>query len=340
MTTTKDVDYYMALPYRVVITPDEDGGFNAYILELTGCVAHEDTIDQLYEIITDVQRNWIEIALEDGWDIPEPPSDESKQYSGKFLLRLPRYLHRELAQEADAEDTSLNQLAVALLSEGLERRRQNRQKLQRMYRRQAKNERRTMDFTQLAQEIADALGWTVEPTDEPKPYITLRGRGNEELYLRLDSGRVRISGEYPRLYDQYRVVQWCLPYGEHGPSITCAMDRGAEAIADDIQRRLLPEYRELLEKVQAAIVTQMMRNEATKAVADCLLEVLPPNTHVRRNEREQWEYELQPNGCIYQITVQGTDDPQGSVDIEIRRATDKVAQEVCRLITEAERERP
>ena len=37
-------------------------------------------------------------------------------YSGRLLLRMPRTLHEELAQAAEREGTSLNQLIVGLLS--------------------------------------------------------------------------------------------------------------------------------------------------------------------------------------------------------------------------------
>jgi predicted HicB family RNase H-like nuclease len=40
-----------------------------------------------------------------------------QDYSGKFVLRLPKSLHRRLAQQAEQEGVSLNQYAVSLLSE-------------------------------------------------------------------------------------------------------------------------------------------------------------------------------------------------------------------------------
>jgi len=40
-------------------------------------------------------------------------------YSGRLLLRMPRTLHAELAQAAEREGTSLNQLIVGLLSRSI-----------------------------------------------------------------------------------------------------------------------------------------------------------------------------------------------------------------------------
>ena len=40
-------------------------------------------------------------------------------YSGRLLLRMPRTLHEQLAEAAEQEGTSLNQLIVGLLSRSL-----------------------------------------------------------------------------------------------------------------------------------------------------------------------------------------------------------------------------
>jgi antitoxin HicB len=127
----KNLNYYMNLPYKIEITPEEDGiGFNAVILDLKGCMAFGETIEEVYETIIEVKQAWLEIALERGWQIPEPPPAEFKEYSGRFNVRLPRYLHRELSEMAEGEETSLNQLVVAFLSEGAERQRQKRWSVQ------------------------------------------------------------------------------------------------------------------------------------------------------------------------------------------------------------------
>ena len=118
----ESLDHYLALPYRVVIEPDEEGeGFNATIQELKGCVAYGDTVMEAFETVHEIKRTWLEMALEKGWRIPEPQYPDAKQYSGKFRLRLPRYLHGQLAELAKREATSLNQLVVALLSQGVQR---------------------------------------------------------------------------------------------------------------------------------------------------------------------------------------------------------------------------
>ena len=62
-------------------------------------------------------RGWIEVALEEGIPIPEPAPNED--YIGKFVVRLPRSLHRQLAETAEREGVSLNQFINVALAQSL-----------------------------------------------------------------------------------------------------------------------------------------------------------------------------------------------------------------------------
>ncbi len=62
------------------------------------------------------KRVWLEIALEDGKKIPKPENLELHYFSGKFTLRLPKSLHRELALEAEEQGVSLNQYILFLIT--------------------------------------------------------------------------------------------------------------------------------------------------------------------------------------------------------------------------------
>ncbi|MFQ5923540.1 MAG: type II toxin-antitoxin system HicB family antitoxin [Anaerolineales bacterium] len=118
----KPIEYYMDLPYKVDIYPEEDGtGYTATIPDLPGCITSAETIDNLWESLAEAKMLWLELAIEDGDHIPEPAPVEEEEFSGRFVARLPRSLHRELAGRAKREDTSLNQLVVMLLSEGMGR---------------------------------------------------------------------------------------------------------------------------------------------------------------------------------------------------------------------------
>ena len=66
-----------------------------------------DTPEEALEAILDAMQGWLEIALEKGNPIPEPRPEED--YSGKFVVRVPKSLHRKLVEEAEKEGVSLNQ---------------------------------------------------------------------------------------------------------------------------------------------------------------------------------------------------------------------------------------
>ena len=47
----------------------------------------------------------------------EPSYHEINDYSGQFKLRIPKELHRQLAEQSQAEGISMNQYCVYLLSQ-------------------------------------------------------------------------------------------------------------------------------------------------------------------------------------------------------------------------------
>jgi antitoxin HicB len=107
--TYKKVEEYLALPYMIKVIRDsaEDWeGLFAEVVELPGCMTQADNFEELGVMITDAMRAWIETAIEEGIPIPEPrPKDD---YSGKFVVRVPKSLHRELSEVAEREGVSLN----------------------------------------------------------------------------------------------------------------------------------------------------------------------------------------------------------------------------------------
>ncbi|MDQ1351339.1 MAG: hypothetical protein QG657_1641 [Acidobacteriota bacterium] len=112
----KDLAYYMELPYNIIIRKDPYGGYFAKIEELEGCMTQGETYEEALKNIREAMELWLENALEDCDIIPEPVADE-EEFSGKFVLRLPKTLHRKLARNASKENVSLNQYVVFLLSE-------------------------------------------------------------------------------------------------------------------------------------------------------------------------------------------------------------------------------
>ena len=111
----KTLNEYMEMSYRMEIVEDKDeGGFVVSFPDLPGCVTCGETVESAVANAQDAKRAWLEAALEDRIEIQEPNNLED--YSGQFKLRLPRSLHRSLAEHSKREGISMNQYCVYLLS--------------------------------------------------------------------------------------------------------------------------------------------------------------------------------------------------------------------------------
>lgn len=111
----KTLNDYMEMPYKMEIIEDKDeGGFVASYPELPGCITCGETIESAVANALDAKRVWLEAAIEEGIEIYEPSGLEN--YSGQFKLRIPRSLHRSLAEHSQKEGISMNQYCVYLLS--------------------------------------------------------------------------------------------------------------------------------------------------------------------------------------------------------------------------------
>lgn len=111
----KTLNDYMAMSYRMEIVEDKDeGGFVVTYPDLPGCITCGKTLESAVANAADAKKAWLEAALEEGIEIQEP--DSLEDYSGQFKLRIPRSLHRMLAEHSKREGISMNQYCVYLLS--------------------------------------------------------------------------------------------------------------------------------------------------------------------------------------------------------------------------------
>lgn len=95
---------------------NSDGSYFAEIEELPGCFTEGDTKKEALEMIEDAKKAWLTVAIQRKLKIPEPVSDE---YSGKFNIRVPKFLHRQLVYKAKQENVSLNTLITTILSSAI-----------------------------------------------------------------------------------------------------------------------------------------------------------------------------------------------------------------------------
>lgn len=61
--------------YPIVLIPAEEGGYVALIRELPGCITQGETIEEAIAMIEEAKDLWIEVALENGDNIPVPEID-------------------------------------------------------------------------------------------------------------------------------------------------------------------------------------------------------------------------------------------------------------------------
>lgn len=106
----KTMDKY---EYKVVWS-EEDQVYIGRVAEFPSLAAHGDTSETALREIQFVVSEVLEDMQEQGEILPSPLS--IKKYSGKLNVRMPEYLHRQLASEATWQNVSLNQLIVSKLA--------------------------------------------------------------------------------------------------------------------------------------------------------------------------------------------------------------------------------
>ena len=108
----------IAYNYNVVvrrIASDNGTQFEARVREFPDLTEYADTPHEAYELAIDAINTVVEVFQEKGKSLPEV-ADVPVDFSGRVTLRLPKVLHRALADAAEEDDVSLNQHLVNVLS--------------------------------------------------------------------------------------------------------------------------------------------------------------------------------------------------------------------------------
>ena len=113
----KTLEYYMELDYPVELSKiksEEGGGFFVSVPLLPGCMSDGDTLEEAYSNIVEAKKEWFSSMIERKMEISEPV--EKEEYSGKFMVRLQKSLHKTLVQLSKREGVSLNQYVTNSLA--------------------------------------------------------------------------------------------------------------------------------------------------------------------------------------------------------------------------------
>ena len=109
----KDINYYLQLKYPAEIVETEDG-YVASNPDLPGCASFGDTPGEALDSLKEVRELWLEGQFDSNGVAPEPRQPE--EFSGRFVVRIPKWLHRHLERESRQQACSLNTLVVSMLS--------------------------------------------------------------------------------------------------------------------------------------------------------------------------------------------------------------------------------
>lgn len=105
-----DTDKYT---YRVTWS-EEDEEFVGLCAEFPGLSWLAADLEAAIKGIRSVVTSCVEDMTQNGEDYPKPIA--TRQYSGKFMVRIPPEVHRHLATEAAESGVSLNRIASAKLA--------------------------------------------------------------------------------------------------------------------------------------------------------------------------------------------------------------------------------
>lgn len=108
----------MNLNYKVEVLEDKDeGGYVVSCPELPGCISQGESINEAMKKLKEAKELWFESMIDNKKEIFEPKNEE--EYSGQFKLRLPKSLHKKLAEKSINEGISMNQYCLYLITNSL-----------------------------------------------------------------------------------------------------------------------------------------------------------------------------------------------------------------------------
>lgn len=109
----------LTYPFEILpLSKAEGGGYAITFPDLAGCRSDGASPEKALENGRLALADWLAVATEFGDAVPAPFSS----VSGRFVQRVPKFLHRQLVDEAKIDGVSLNTLVVSLVAEGLGRR--------------------------------------------------------------------------------------------------------------------------------------------------------------------------------------------------------------------------
>lgn len=101
------------------LTPDEGGGYLISYPDFAECISDGATVDEALAHGKLALKETI--AALKSKDLPVPLPRSGGVASGKFIARVPKTIHAQLATRAKAEGVSLNAIVLTFIAQGLGR---------------------------------------------------------------------------------------------------------------------------------------------------------------------------------------------------------------------------
>lgn len=109
---------YNLYDYSIKVSRSEkDNDYIAFIEEYPSISTFADSPETALRDLESVFNEWKRIQEEDGDPMPEP--FKLQNFSGKTMIRIPRSLHKQLAEKAHMDNVSINQEITYCLTRGL-----------------------------------------------------------------------------------------------------------------------------------------------------------------------------------------------------------------------------
>ena len=72
MNESKDIEYYLNLPYEYIFIPEESGGHSVKVKEFPGCTAFGETVEEAFKNIKESMKIWLSEVIKQKLEIPYP----------------------------------------------------------------------------------------------------------------------------------------------------------------------------------------------------------------------------------------------------------------------------
>lgn len=105
------------------LAEEDGGGYLITFPDLPGCMSDGETEEEALENGKDAFLCWVSARADMGKKIPKPKTKPvdfvEADVSGRFLARLPKYIHARLVRRAKREGVSVNALVLSFIAAGL-----------------------------------------------------------------------------------------------------------------------------------------------------------------------------------------------------------------------------